>query len=325
MIEVMREKWQRIIHMVPSWWFRRAKGSSIWVTAYRVYRMGKKKFVSGPRVIIDFDLVRVMITYDRLIYMDISKIYPVVVNDNRLQINKSEAEIKLTTEGIYLLLLTPFAIDGNEATEAEVKERIRNSVAMLAAFVGKNIVYKEIFSTVVEMSTATAAGFSPVFENPLKLSKPDISKGRLKTISKAYININKLPSDEKNRTYLSLQWFESAIYDTGVDSFLKYWVALETLGMPDTTNVRPINEIISRAYALPIGEARRRFGVGKLQSLRSRIVHNGQVVPIHGLLLKYIEKLYTDILIEILRLPREFGAGSVIDEPGFSLDQFLHE
>ena len=325
MIEVMREKWQKIIHMIPSWWFRKAKGNSIWVTAYRVYRIEKEKFVSGPRAIIDFDLVRVMVTYDKLIYADISKVYPKVIDDKRMQIDKSEGGIKETTKDIYLLLLTPFAIGGIEPNEAQVKERIRNSVAMLAIFVGRNIVYKKIFSTVIDLSTADVTAFSPVLENPLWFSKPDISKTRLKTILKAYGVINKLPSADRNRIYLSLRWFESAFYDSGVESFLKYWIALETLSMPDTTNIRPINEIISRAYSLPIEDVRQRFAIGRIYDLRCRIVHDGQVVSINGLLLKYIEELYVDLLIERLRLHCEFRAGSVMDEPEFSLDKFLCE
>lgn len=68
-----------------------------------------------------------------------------------------------------------------------------------------------------------------------------------------------------------------------------------------------------------------RFGVGRLSNPRGRIVHDREIIPIHSLLLKYIEALYIDVLTEKLGLAWEFWAESVIKEPEFSLNKFLRQ
>ena len=116
-----------------------------------------------------------------------------------------------------------------------------------------------------------------------------------------------------------MRWFESAIYDKGIDSLLKYWISIETLAMPDTTNIKVINEILSSAYKRTLDEVRDLFEVGRLFGLRSSIVHEGFNVPIGWLLLKYLEALYVDILFGILGLPCESRAEEIIKNPEFSL------
>ncbi|MBD0325807.1 MAG: hypothetical protein ICV68_05215, partial [Pyrinomonadaceae bacterium] len=125
---------------------------------------------------------------------------------------------------------------------------------------------------------------------------------------------------------LSLRWFESALYGKGgIDAYLKYWFAIETLGMPSTTNIRPLVESLSRAYGISHEEAQQKFSIGRLFGLRSRIVHEGQIISVHQNLTKYIEALYVDVLLEHLGLASEHRAEDVIDDPNFDLARYLYE
>ncbi|MFH1114783.1 MAG: hypothetical protein V1792_12780 [Pseudomonadota bacterium] len=103
---------------------------------------------------------------------------------------------------------------------------------------------------------------------------------------------------------------------TGVDSFVKYWISLETLAMKDTTKVRPINEILAKCYDLTVKAATNRFHVGRLYGVRGDIVHKGVSKGIDLTLKKYLEAIYLDVLFHKLGLPCEHRAGSLLESVG---------
>ncbi len=143
-------------------------------------------------------------------------------------------------------------------------------------------------------------------------------------ITKADRAITTLQEPAKNRVHLSLRWLTSALNHRGVDAFVEYWIALETLSMPNTSDIRPLVNNFVDIYNLSYDEAKERFGIGKLFGLRSRIVHDGQIVPVHAQLLSYLEALYADVLFAHLELPSEERAGSMLNTPGYILDEYLH-
>lgn len=67
--------------------------------------------------------------------------------------------------------------------------------------------------------------------------------------------------------------------------------------MPDETNVKPVNEILAKLYGCTLKEASDKFGVGRIQGLRSRIMHNGEDLSIHQDLSRYVEALFFDLLM----------------------------
>jgi Apea-like HEPN len=137
----------------------------------------------------------------------------------------------------------------------------------------------------------------------------------------AYNHFDSLPSDLRNRVALSLRWFYSSFLAEGVDIFLKSWFALEALGMGDRENINPLNECLAKAYGISVQKARQMFGVGKLFGLRSSIVHQGQILPIHANLSDYVEALYIDVLLERLNLPCERRAESILRGSDFDLSK----
>ena len=64
-----------------------------------------------------------------------------------------------------------------------------------------------------------------------------------------------------------------------MSSFIKFWVAIETLAMPNTSNIKPLNLALAKGYNLKITEAETRFQLGLGLNLRSKIVHDGLIVP----------------------------------------------
>ena len=315
---------RRLIDLAPHSWFTHTDVSSIWVTGYRVLRVPKENFAIGPKVV-DFNEVRAIVLYGALKYVDASQAKIGVITDNQWHIDVLKIQVRETSEGVYLLFLAPFAVDGQLGNEPVTREKISTAAGLFAAFNGRNIVYERLFDNIIEMSDGRTSTFSPVFENPMWFTSPDLCDSRLNIISKADKAITTLPEPDRNRIYLSLRWFEQALYESGIDAYLKYWISLETLVMPDTTNIRPLNESLSRAYNLSYEAIRDRFAIGKLFGLRCRIVHDGQLVPIHADLLRYMEALYADALLVHLGIPCDRRAASVIDNPEFALNEYLHE
>ena len=142
-------------------------------------------------------------------------------------------------------MLLPFDSGGNPGSEKETCNRISEVVGLLAAINGRNMVFEHIFDYEYvlgknEQGKIERRVIGSVLQNPFTLPVPDINKKRLKLISDIENAILVKPLPEANRITLSLRWFQAAIYEEGVDALLKLWIAIETLAMPDTTDIRPI-------------------------------------------------------------------------------------
>jgi hypothetical protein len=86
---------------------------------------------------------------------------------------------------------------------------------------------------------------------------------------------------------------------------VKFWIAVETLAMPNSTNILPIFESLARAYGIPLSDAKTRFPIGRLFNLRGRIVHRGEMLELPGAVLGYMSALFFDLLSELLLQPNE--------------------
>lgn len=308
--------------LIPSGWFERPEASSIWLTGYQVLRVPQEKLIEGPRIL-DLSDVRAIVFYGKMNYLDTSQMKFSIITANEWRLDSGGLH-RETQAGSYIMFIAPYMIDGREGNEAGTRQKIAIAVALFAALNGRNIVYEHVFDNIVEVSTLKSTGFGPVTQNPLSFPVPDVTDARLSTIRHADAAIANLSPEARNRVVLSLRWFEGAVYETsGIDSLLKYWIAVETLSMPDTSNIRPVNEALANAYGLSYLEARDRFHVGRLYGLRNRIVHEGALTGIHGEMLLYIEALYADLLLPCLGLACERRAERALQESRFGLDNHL--
>lgn len=80
------------------------------------------------------------------------------------------------------------------------------------------------------------------------------------------------PVEEKRRLRLASQWYWLAIHERDpVNQYLALWFVVEVLAMPDTTNIRPVRELL----ATNVGGTERdwRPFVGRHFGRRSELVH----------------------------------------------------
>lgn len=307
--------------LAPQSWFSDRTRSSVWVRGYRVFRVPVEALAEGARTLDLGDKVRGILLHGTVRYVEHGLTTPRIITENRWDFGTIEE--RETPEGVYLLLVTPFDVDGSCGDEAAAKLNLSVAAGLLTCLKGRNIVFELLFDNVHSLGENRVQGATPAIENPWWSPAPDVTDGGIRTMEAVARAIGGLAPPDRERLRLSLHWFEAASRDSGHDAFLKYWIALETMGMPDTTSIKPLVDTLARAYGLSSEEAARRFMIGRVFGLRSRMVHQGELLSIHGNLIKYLQAVYVDILFEILNLKSQACVARLSAEPGFQIETYL--
>ena len=294
----------------------------MWFTAYRIMRADKTLLEKGH--VYDLEDVRVIVFWGSFQYLDVSRAISEILDDGTVHLDPNVKHTE-ARESAWLLILQPYIVDGVQRPEYEIRKRAGIQAALFAAINGRNMAFQRVTDNIIMMKEGgMTTASSPMFTNPHAFPVPDVSVERCKFIRDAALKLQQQRVDIRHRIELSLHWFEKGIRAVGLDGFINCWVAIETLGMPDTTDIRPLNHLLTSAYNISQDEARDKFGVGKVFGLRSRILHNGEDLPINQLLSEYMECLYLDFLLESLGLPSERKAIKVLSKPEFDLNKLLH-
>lgn len=315
------EKKIKMTDIVPTVWFSDRTNSSVWISAFRSVGGSISELSKG--VVFDLIGARAFALQGQLSYLDTTGMQW-EWNDQGIPVCNAEVKNVKTPFGSYLVIMTPYKIDGVDGKESEVKRIISSSAGLVASFSGRNSVYEKIFDNVLELGKGNLSGFGPVFVNPKTSPPPDFSENRLSLIGKGIAQYYTLDLSIRNRISLALHWYAEALNDQGRDAFLKAWIALEVLSMPDSTNIRKINESLARAYSIPYDEIVSRYCVGLIFGLRSRIVHDGDLIPIHYLIEEYTMAIFVDVLFDILNIASDRKTEAILSKPDFDLKAFLN-
>jgi hypothetical protein len=217
----------------PSWFLKPAE-SWIFVTAYRSMRIAAADL---PRPVVrDLGrLVRCAFFHGTMTYLDgaAARLTPVTADNWRVDL--SGVVERQTEVGPLTVIATPSRIDGADVVEQTYRERTQTAVGLLLAWEGRNIVHGPLFEMNVAVTSNQVTAVSPTLDNPLTFPAPNLSSARLTALEGAARAVETLASDVRARVELSLRWYEPGMYSSGIDSFLRLWIAIETLCMPSTT------------------------------------------------------------------------------------------
>jgi hypothetical protein len=297
-----------LTHAPDAW-----REGEVWVSIYQAFEIPVSVLDSAPKRLNLGEVVAVLF-HARLRYQALVTGRVEAVGDVGYAFH-AEGGPQEAREAIYLALMTP--LDG----ERSAKDRISAAAGLLAAFEGGAIVYQLLLETSVTAEGASI--YSPLFVNPESFGRPNMRDEYLHFIVEAAEKVAALPEVERNRVQLALRWFDMAMHDQAVDSFLKYWFAIETMGMPDTTNIKPINKALAATYGISFAEARDRFQVGRLYDRRNRIVHHGDLQPVHLQLFDYMQAVFIDLLRSLLGLHPAHRIGRLLESGDFNLPEYL--
>jgi hypothetical protein len=311
----------QLMAALPPHWFQSRPGSSLWMNGYLAFRVDGGAIGNEPKHMHLGDVVATL-RDGGFKYWDIGHPRVTAVNGAPTFEMSGPSQIE-ASGGHFLILTTHHDRDGKSGNEPATRARLAMAAALLATVFGRNIVYHKIFENILNLESLQTHMLSPVFENPNWFPLVEPVKVRITLVERLAAALHQLPDPARNRVELSLRWYEDAVFARGVDAFLKYWISIETVAMPDTSNIRPLEELFASAYGMSFLTARSTFQIGKIFGLRSRIVHDGDIVPVHGNLLLYLEALYVDALYATLREPLEKRAQSVLGMRDFSLGAYI--
>ncbi len=288
------------VDLVSPEWFKDREKSSIWVRGYRA-RPVLPHHVPTPEVHFRFKKATAALVHGSVTYAFAERpdIEPTRQGDARFRTPRTYGWAT-STVGTYLLLVAPHDTDGIETNEESTEERLDELEGLLTGFGGRAMVYQRFFDNIIHLGTGKIILCFGAVDNPAWYDPPNLHSARLDTLAELDMARAAAAPALRSRIDLSLRWLAYAGRDRGVDAFIKYWVAIEILAMPDTTKVRPANDLLASAYGLPLDDVVRRFCLGRMQGIRSAIVHDGLRVAIPGEVAKFLEAIYFDLVAAIL-------------------------
>ncbi len=246
-----------------------------------------------PRKVFRFDDIVVAIKSAKLKYIEMSDVS--VKFGERRQVNVSASHrTSISDQAAKLITVQPHASSDPDGLKA-LSYRSSEYISLLIATNYRNIAFRHLFTQTIGIQDDSMAMASDAFRLPFDLPKPDLSEQALNRFRSSHSHITSLEPEQQRKVRLSLRWHLKGIQSDGVESFLNFWIALETLAM-DTTNISDINRMLASAYRVSPGLASKTFGVGRIYGLRCSVVHNGSRKNISANLTDYMECLYSDLL-----------------------------
>ena len=309
----------RVVEFIPGEWLS-AGTKSVWIRGYRAFRVDLDELRRSTRSAERPVDLRIVVFWGQPSYPVPGKV--TLISETNWRIDAS-TEIRKAITGAYVLLITPYKVDDQDGNELMTVRRLDAAAGALVAVCGRAGVFEHVFD--YEFHVEGRFTFSsPPWENPLAFQSPRF-ESRHAVVYSLLCRVASGDSDSQLKANLSLRWLEAATYSRGgVDGFLKYWIALETLCMTSYGDLRPIVQGLARAYALSPSEAGDRFAVGRLFGLRGRILHQGAQPAIDGTLLKFMEGIYGDVVLEMFGLASLRRAEEVlVENPQFDLRDVL--
>lgn len=222
-------------------------------------------------------------------------------------------------EGAWLAIVQP-CVTNSPANEYDLKVKASVFAALLISVTTRNYAYARVFDNCVSLVQDQATATSPIVLSPHGFGRPELAG--LDVFQDANGRLASMPATERRRIELSLHWYDKSLRTHGVDSFLSNWIAIETLAMPDTSNVRPINEQLAEVYELRYAVAAETFCVGRLLGLRSRVVHHGDDLIVLAAMSNYMNCLYEELLHYALGMKTR-RLGEIAMHPSFSFEALL--
>jgi len=313
---------QRVIDLIPSGWFKDRGKSSVWVRCYWARPIVKPPFTNNFAI----ELARSILVFFQgsvtFSYADRPDIEPTMDRDARFRTPKRYGQAT-TPPGIYAFTIAPHDVNGTEAREDVTEAQMDELEGLLTSYGGRATVYQRVFDNICNLGDNSVTIYFGKVDNPAWYDSPDLSPPGVASLAAVDLARLRVSQDVRSRVDLSLRWLAYAGRDHGVDAFIKYWVAIETLTMPDDTNVRPANELLASRYGISLDQATRRFSLGRLQGVRSAIIHRGLRVEIPGEVAKFMEGVYFDLLTGVLRVSAAPRAQAFIKQGAFEMDQWL--
>ena len=295
-----------MLELLPEGW-RGADGDGLAI-AYRILGVARASVV--PPFAVELDDVCVLIALLELPRLTVRSTLS-HDDDGQIQVSLGTGDGERREPSATSLFITPLP-DGEDGLD-KARNRIHGTVGLLSAVAGKLLVHEHVEDYRVSFATGMLAPTSTLVADTTWWDDVDTSEEARQRWGLAAAAISSCA--HRQRLELSLRWYDEAKRERGVDAFLKFWFALETLAMPDTTNVAPIRTTLRHIYP-DSQDVEQEFGIGRVFGLRSKVVHDGARVDVSTRLLGYLGGLYVDLLVAALGFESPGRARTALAEAG---------
>jgi len=288
-----------LIDIIPESWNARSDATGLWITCFQVVfgdvaALGEERAVS-----VELDGALVVISEGEPNYYYAPELEVVGSTPDRgLVMAPLEPEFRTLPKGIYLKIILPFASSSGPGDPVAVRQRVEEISGLISVQLGRSAIFRKRYENVVFLAAGQVSSSSPAFKSP-DGRMPTIDVASLDELRNADAALGRLADSERRRAGLGLRWYDESHSKEDIDALLSIWLALETIGM-QTTNVRDLHDALALVYRYDRASAESEFQLGKIQGLRSRIVHNGLRPPVHADLMAFLQAVFVDVFRQMI-------------------------
>lgn len=193
----------------------------------------------------------------------------------------------------------------------EVREKLVLARSAIIATLGQNAAFERLFEVELRVGpdASQLGAITPKRISPITYDFPRLDGNRVAWAQQIVEKVQFLDDDIKSRVRLALRWYlqaqkqQSEQEETVADVFVSYWVAIEALAMPNTTNIVPVKKALADIHSISVQEVTDVFPIGRIFNLRGKILHEGHVPEMRWELIVFMDNLFKDVLLSILDVP----------------------
>ena len=199
-----------------------------------------------------------------------------VVQQGRPTTLATQGQVVLAQGARFVALTARTTLRNPEEGRRYCEAAIDRTVAALATLLGPRIFARRIYrgwtvgddgNTIIESDLRIEP---PVTLNPQAL-QADLQRIRS--------NISREANMSSRFDLMSRFYSKALVRPHSEERFLFLWTVLEIFPMKDTTDIRPISELLSKLTGRSSSDVKEMLAIGRIFGLRSDLVHNGSFDP----------------------------------------------
>jgi hypothetical protein len=211
----------------------------------------------------------------------------------------------------YLYMFCPYDPSLGAPEDQRVQMELDEARGLLGVERGSNIAFKRMFDLTLCFATGATQAVSNEVIGPNGFGA-DVSQAALDVVGGLSDAASGLGEDVQSRLKMALWWHSQAMSEAHMRRFVFTWTAIEALCMT-TSNIRPVNEWLASAYGISLSSAVTEFEIGRLQNVRSDIVHGSQRLTFAPVLGAYADALFRDLVRQALGAECVGAARSILE------------
>lgn len=293
------------------------------VTAYRLLNIPSWHFEGAASPGVQTEKARAIFVNRRLTYLDTRDGSYAAPEGDGIVVNAELFRWPDLEKAPHALFLSAFDEDDVFQTRAQAQEEIDALTGLLTTAAGRNVAGHHVFDLEVDLSSGNYIGTSGAIAISLEPEELEVNEETFSLLSEAIEHFMALDPEQRQRLSLASRWYVKATREEELDKFISFWIALEVLAMPNESNVRPALQRLADIYEIDFADARETFPLGRLQGIRSNIVHDGRTPALARVVNDFVAAVYRDLAKDQLGLATGRHAEQVLADSDMDLLEHL--